>query len=117
MMSPGSGVRVYLALGVTDMRKSIDGLSILVSQQLQLDPFAGHLFGFCNRSRTIVKLLYWDRNGFCLWQKRLERHAFHWPTSEAEVLAIDSRQLTWLLDGLDPLTVRGHTKLEYSTIF
>ena len=65
-MLPANGVRVYLALGATDMRKSIDGLSILVSQQLQLDPFAGHLFGFCNRSRTIIKLLYWDRNGFCL---------------------------------------------------
>ena len=57
MMLPANGVRVYLALGATDMRKSIDGLSILVSRQLQLDPFAGHLFGFCNRSRTIIKLL------------------------------------------------------------
>ena len=89
------------------MRKSIDGLSILVSQQLQLDPFAGHLFGFCNRSRTVIKLLYWDRNGFCLWQTRLERHMFRWPTSEAGVLTIDSRQHAWLLDGLDPLTVMG----------
>ena len=117
MMLPAGGVRVYLALGATDMRKSIDGLSILVAQQLQLDPFAGHLFGFCNRSRTIIKLLYWDRNGFCLWQKRLERHVFRWPTSETEVLAIDSRELSWLLDGLDLLTVKGHSRLEYSTIF
>ena len=116
MMLPANGVRVYLALGATDMRKSIDGLSILVSQQLQLDPFAGHLFGFCNRSRTIVKLLYWDRNGFCLWQKRLERHVFRWPVSETEVMAIDSRKLSWLLDGLDPLAVKGHSRLEYTTI-
>ena len=79
MMLPANDVRVYLALGATDMRKSIDGLSILVSQQLTLDPFAGHLFGFCNRSRTIIKLLYWDRNGFCLWHKRLERHVFRRP--------------------------------------
>ena len=76
-------------------------------------PFAGHLFVFCNRVRTIVKILYWDRNGFCLWQKRLERHVFRWPTCESEVLAIDSRQL----DGLDPLAVKGHSRLEYSTIF
>ena len=116
MMLPANDVRVYLALGATDMRKSIDGLSILVSQQLTLDPFAGHLFGFCNRSRTIVKLLYWDRNGFCLWQKRLERHVFRWPTREADVLTIDSRQLAWLLDGLDPLAVKGHSRLEYSTV-
>ena len=54
MMVPASGVQVYLVLGATDMRKSIDELSILVSQQLQFDPFAGHLFGFCNRSRTII---------------------------------------------------------------
>jgi len=53
MMLPANGVRVYLALGATDMRKAIDGLPILVSQQLRLDPFIGHLFGFCNRSRTI----------------------------------------------------------------
>ena len=91
MMLPANDVRFYFALGATDMRKSIDGLSILVSQQLTLDLFAGHLFGFCNRSRTIIKLLYWDRNGFCLWQKRLERHVFRWPTREAEVLASDSR--------------------------
>jgi transposase len=116
-MLPANGVRIYLALGATDMRKSIDGLSILVSQQLQQDPFTGHLFGFCNRSRTIIKLLYWDRNGICLWQKRLERHVFRWPTREAEVLTIDSRQLVWLLDGLDPLAVKGHSRLEYSTIF
>jgi len=117
MMLPANGVRVYLALGATDMRKSIDGLSILISRQLRLDPFAGHLFGFCNRSRTIIKLLYWDRNGFCLWHNRLERHVFRWPTHEAEVLAIDSRPLAWLLDGLDPLAVKGHSRLEYSTVF
>ena len=116
-MLPANGVRVYLALGATDMRKSIDGLSILVSQQLRLDPLAGHLFGFCNRSRTIIKLLYWDRNGFCLWHKRLERHVFRWPIREVEVLAIDSRQLAWLLDGLDPLAEKGHSRLEYSTVF
>ena len=112
-----SADHIYLACGHTDMRKSIDGLSILVSRQLHLDPLAGHLFGFCNRSKTIIKLLYWDRNGFCLWHKRLERHVFRWPTRAAEVLAIDSRQLIWLLDGLDPLTVKGHTDLEYSTVF
>ena len=110
-------IYIYLACGHTDMRKSIDGLSIQVSRQLQFDPFAGHLFGFCNRSRTIIKLLYWDRNGFCLWHKRLERHVFRWPTREAEVLTIDSRQLAWLLDGLDPLAVKGHSRLEYSTVF
>ena len=116
MMLPANDVRVYLALGATDMRKSIDGLSILVSQQLTLDPFAGHLFGFCNRSRTIVKLLYWERNGFCLWQKRLERERFRWPESEAEVMAIGGRELSWILEGLDLSQVQGHPRARYTNV-
>jgi transposase len=78
MLMPLS-TRVYLVLGNTDMRKAINGLSILVESHLQLDPFSGHLFVFCNRRRNILKILYWDRNGFCLWQKRLEKHDFKWP--------------------------------------
>jgi len=93
------GLRVYLAVGVTDMRKSINGLSILVQDQLDLDPLSGHLFVFCNRRRDMVKVLYWDRNGFCLWHKRLERERFRWPESEEEVLQIDSRELGWLMEG------------------
>ncbi len=58
--------RIYLAVGSTDMRKAINGLSILVEDQMDLDPFSGHLFVFCNRRRNMVKILYWDRNGFCL---------------------------------------------------
>jgi transposase len=67
-----SQTRVFLALGVTDMRKEINGLSVLVEGQLELDPFTGCLFVFCNRRRTTVKVLFWDRNGFALYQKRLE---------------------------------------------
>ena len=74
MMPLAGGVRVYLATGVTDMRKSINTLSILVAEQMDLDPLSGHLFAFCNRKRDTLKILYWDRNGFCLWHKRLEQH-------------------------------------------
>jgi transposase len=56
------------------MRKAINGLSLIVADQLDLDAFSGSLFVFCNRGRTIIKILYWDRNGFCLWQKRVKRH-------------------------------------------
>jgi transposase len=63
MFSPGRSVRVYLAAGSTDMRKSIDSLSILVADRLDLDPFSGYLFCFCNRKRDMVKILYWDRIG------------------------------------------------------
>ncbi|ACN17519.1 transposase [Desulforapulum autotrophicum HRM2] len=95
MFLTSSNIRVYLAMGITDMRKSIDGLSILVSERLELDPFSGHLFVFCNRKRNMIKILYWDRNGFCLWHKRLEKHFFKWPTSKEEIMTIEKRELTW----------------------
>ena len=86
MFSPAHPMRVYIATGTTDMRKSINGLSILVADQLELDPLSGHIFAFCNRKRDIIKILYWDRNGFCLWQKRLEKHQFQWPETKEGVL-------------------------------
>jgi transposase len=67
---------IWLVLGSTDMRKSIDSLALVVVDQLNLDALSGQFFVFCNRSRNIIKILYWDRNGFCLWQKRLERFRF-----------------------------------------
>ncbi|MDZ7640636.1 MAG: IS66 family insertion sequence element accessory protein TnpB [Desulfurivibrio sp.] len=110
-------IQVYLALGNTDMRKSIDGLVLLVSEQLGLNPLSGQLFAFSNRRRTMVKILYWDRNGFCLWQKRLEKERFRWPRSRQEVLTIGRRELNWLLDGLELEQQRAHKKLAYSRIF
>ena len=108
--------KVFIKLGFTDMRKQINGLSALVQELRTAGPFDGSYFLFCGKTRHVVKILYWDRNGFCLWHKRLERQVFRWPTREAEVMAIDSRQLAWLLDGLDPLTVKGHSRLEYSAV-
>lgn len=106
-------VKVYLAPGVTDLRKSINGLSILVEAQMKLNPFSGYLFGFCNRKRTTIKLLYWDRNGFCLWMKRLEKDRFQWPRIGDNCLKITSQQLTWLLDGLSLIQKRAHSDLYY----
>lgn len=118
MMLPSVSVSsVYLALGSTDMRKAINGLSSLVEGRMSLNPFSGHLFVFCNRRRTTVKILYWDRNGFCLWQKRLEKDRFRWPGSVSEVMEIDRRQLAWLLDGLDIRQARAHKGLSYSVSF
>ena len=111
-----AGSKVFLVLGVTDMRKAIDGLALLVSGRLELDALSGQLFVFCNRGRTILKVLYWDRNGFCLWQKRLEKHRFPWPESREAVLELGPRELGWLIEGLDPLAVRGHPRLCYSTL-
>jgi transposase len=110
-MIPQNSMRVYLALGRTDMRKAINGLSVLVEQAMGLDPFCGDLFVFCNRRRNIIKILYWDENGFCLWYKRLEEHRFQWPKLPEQVLTINRKQLNWLLAGLDFST--AHQRLYY----
>lgn len=115
MISFGNDIRVFLAIGVTDMRKSIDTLAILVAQQMDLDPLSGHMFAFCNRKRDTLKILYWDRNGFCLWHKRLERDRFRWPESDSDVQSIDSRELRWLLDGLS-IRQPAHSALRYSVV-
>lgn len=117
MLLPSAQTRVYLALGNTDMRKAINGLSILVQESMDLDPFSGHLFVFCNRKRHILKILYWDRNGFCLWSKRLEKHFFRWPESSKEVIKIDQRELMWLVDGLEINQQKAHERLSYSLLF
>jgi len=110
-------MRVYLAMGHTDMRKAINGLSVLVESSMQLDPFSGNLFVFTNRRRNILKILYWDRNGFCLWQKRLEKHRFRWPDAcNNEVVAIEGRELSWLLEGLDTRDVKAHGMLSYTAL-
>ncbi len=116
MFLGSSYAHVYLGLGSTDMRKSINGLSILVQEHLEMNPLSGHLFVFCNRRRNMVKILYWDRNGFCLWHKRLEKHFFTWPESLQEVMEIDQRELGWLLEGLDICQIQAHKALSYSTL-
>ena len=105
---------VYLALGATDMRKSINGLSLLVEEQFDLDLFTGNLFAFCNRRRDMVKILYWGGNGFCVWLKRLEEDQFRWPDSEQEVMEISPAALTWLLHGLD--LRQAHRRLSYGAV-
>lgn len=101
MLSSIDGASVYLACGSTDLRKSIDGLAALVSQDFALDLFSNSLFVFCNKGRDKLKILYWDHNGFWLYYRRLERGRFRWPArSGAQTLAISRRQLQWLLDGL-----------------
>lgn len=116
MMVLPQHTRVYLALGSTDMRKAINGLSILVEGVLELNPFSGHLFVFCSKSRSTVKILYWQRNGFCLFQKRLERERFRWPETKEQVMEIDLRDLSFLIEGLDLTALRPHRELHYSSV-
>lgn len=96
-----SRVAVYVRPGATDMRKAINGLSIIVAEQMASDPLCGALYVFCNRERRILKALWWDRNGFWLVQKRLERDWFPWPASEEAAREITADELRMLLDGID----------------
>jgi len=97
MMNFSSDTKVYLSLGTTDMRKAINGLSVIVSEQMQLDIFSSNLFVFCNWAQTILKILYWDKNGFCLWQKHLEKDRFKWPKTSDDAMNITNRELSWLI--------------------
>lgn len=104
MLSLPTSVRVYLARGATDMRKSIDGLAAITKDVLEHEPMSGHLFVFCNRRRDRIKLLYWERTGFWLLHKRLERGTFAWPVpeqSDAKQLELPASDLVALLGGLD----------------
>jgi len=117
-MIPAHGdERVYLACGVTDLRKSIDGLAALVQYALALDPFAQAWFVFCNRDRDKLKILHWDTNGFWLYYRRLERGRFHWPTTpDGTARAVTRRQLQWLLDGLTLEQRQAHVPVRARTI-
>jgi transposase len=93
--------RIFLRPGKTDFRKSINGLSVMVQEHMDEDPFSGHYYVFCNRTKTMLKILYWDRNGFCLWHKRLEEDKFRWPNVASEIHEINREEFRWLLLGLD----------------
>lgn len=108
---------VFICLDAVDFRKGINGLSALVEADLELDPFSERLFVFRNKRRDKVKILWWERNGFCMWQKRLEEDRFHWLTrSDTQVTTITGQQLNWLLDGYDIVRMQPHKTLEYHHI-
>lgn len=114
MMRPAAEVAVSLCREPVDFRKSINGLSALVEEELALDPFSAQLFVFVNRRRDKIKILYWERSGFVLWYKRLEKERFPWPAAkDDEVMTLSGRELNWLLDGLDIFRVRPHEILRY----
>lgn len=117
MMRPAEDVEVYLCREFVDMRKSINGLSILVEQALGLDPFSPRLFVFCNRKRDKIKCLYWERTGFVLWYKRLEQHRFAWPLQGGErIVTLSGRELNWLLDGIDVFSMHPHRALSFESV-
>jgi len=95
------GVKVFLACGRTDMRKGMDGLAMQVQAVLQEDPFSGHVFCFRGRRGDLIKALYWDTQGLCLFAKRLEKGRFIWPSPADGVVRLTAAQLSMLLEGID----------------
>lgn len=113
MLNNQTSYKVYLALGPTDLRKSIDGLSIIVQERFQLDPFSRSLFVFCNRKQDKIKILEWDYTGFWLHYKRLEKDHFQWPDQTSDThLEISDRAFRWLLDGLSIKERHAHQPVE-----
>ena len=114
MLWPAS-VRVYLCLTACDMRRSFDGLHALVRDSLKLDAFGGHLFVFCNKGRDKVKILYWDRDGFAVWAKRLEEGTYAVPiagSAQETRREITAPELGALLSGIDLGTARRRKRYQ-----
>lgn len=101
MFFPDSQVNIWLYGKPTDMRKSFDGLIALAKNHMQCDPLSGHLFAFINRRQTQMKILYFDRSGFCLWSKRLEAGRFQYDPKKGEKQALSVIDLKLILEGID----------------
>jgi transposase len=101
MLALRTGTRIWIAAGVTDMRKGLDGLAALVQETLKENPFSGQLFAFRGKRGHLVKLLWWDGDGLCLFVKRLERGRFVWPQASDGSVALTTAQLSMLLEGID----------------
>jgi transposase len=107
MLTLSPAVRIYLATGTTDLRRSIDGLSAVVRERFGLDPLSGHLFLFRNRRGDRLKILAWDRSGFWILYKRLEQGTFAWPTEPPPgPVEMRSTDLALLLSGIDVAQTR-----------
>lgn len=106
MFFPGSNTKIWLYTGVTDMRKSFNGLSALAKHQLKDNPLSGDLFVFLNRRRTQMKILYFDRSGYCIWMKKLEAGVFQLPTQREDKIALPWTQLQLIVEGIDLRSIR-----------
>ena len=106
MWSLPPSVKIYLVSRPVDMRLSFDRLEALVRDVLDQDPYSGHLFVFRNRRGDRVKILYWDRTGFCIWYKLLEQGTFRFPASATAGVEVEAAELSLLLEGIDLATAR-----------
>ena len=111
MLEWSADMTCYLHREPVDFRKAINGLSVIVQEEMVLSPFERALFVFCNRRRTQLKVLYWDETGFALWQKRLEQDRFKWPRHGLDdPVILSHEQWLWLLRGMDIRQLNPHKK-------
>ncbi|MFA5628264.1 MAG: IS66 family insertion sequence element accessory protein TnpB [Thiohalomonadaceae bacterium] len=113
MLFPESQVRIWLYTQPADMRKSYNGLSALVKQKLQEDPLSGQLFVFINRKRTQMKVLYFDRTGYCIWGKRLEQGQFHFNGKSGVKQLLSWTNLKLIVEGIDTTSIRQFKRYKH----
>jgi len=109
-----SKTRIFLRPGSTDLRKAINGLSVIVQEEMKEDPFSGNIYIFCNNDRKLLKAVYWDKTGFWLSQKRLEKDKYPWPANEKEAMELTVEQLLMLLAGID--FFKAHKEVFYKKV-
>jgi transposase len=114
-LDQGLRVRVFLCTSPTDMRKGFDTLAVLVRAGLGYDPLSGHLFLFVGRRRDRLKLLYWDRDGYALWYKRLEKGTFRMPIAKPDAASIELKasELAMLLEGIDLRSIKRRARFQH----
>jgi transposase len=109
-----SNVRIFIRPGNTDLRKAVNGLAVLVEQEMSGQPFSGNVYLFCNRDRKLIKAVWWDRTGFWLSQKRLEKEKYPWPETSEAARELSGEELSMLLKGID--FFRAHKTLYYKNV-
>lgn len=115
MWSLPPSVRIFVCLVPTDLRRSFDGLAGMVAGVLSEDPLSGHLFVFRNRRADLIKILYWDRSGYCIWAKRLERGTFRFPQLKESRVEMHSSDLMLILEGIDLSSVKRRKRYQRLT--
>ena len=109
-----SKVKIFLRPGYTDLRKAVNGLSVIVQEAMKQDPFSGSVYLFCNHERKLLKAVYWDKTGFWLSQKRLEKDKYPWPQNENEAMELSAEQMQMLLTGID--FFKAHREVFYQRV-
>ncbi len=114
MIFDAAKAKIFIKPGSTDLRKGVSGLCILIEEDMKTTPFSGSLFLFCNKRRTLLKGIWWDKTGFWLCQKRLEKNKWPWPNTIAQCQELNEAELYMLLKGID--FWKAHKELFYSQV-